>query len=1194
MKICSIITESGHTIKLGDLVHMSKDMKDADFWIEYRGSINTVGKPSKEYGPHKLGIKVIATDILDPTYLYYVFMHLHNQGQFARIANGTTNLVNIRIRDVANIPLAISESISENDDAPIRIRLRGNEDTAKRWIKTVYAQFPENPLNYRQHIMSFSDDEYAVFELEPSFSQRGAVEVKWISAHPLRKGVGSKAMKTLTDLAQNSNITLTLYPWDKGEVSQADLKKFYAKQGFKGSSEDTQWMKRDPLKENDSVTFAGKNPREFTSPNGGKAAMVIVTAQGSRYLITDDGMVLRHKSAHANTGGEDQGIKNWSQHIEFYDPTDKVGGTTFPLAVSAAVSKNIPVALSKTPDGRRALAILDNGKWRVAKISDVFKHVATDDVPIVGKYSTSPKLHWHTMDYDINNNGMLSRVHPGSPVSHGAAVKHSVNEDDDDYGIDRTPDVEGAKQYIQDVKRDFDSFGELPVNGVMNDLEHRYNLDNATIGELLEPIKSDIVIYINTMLGQGGHSIYGALRRIYKLHQYDVNWPEIRRMLDTNKRRIIKYMLDKIKVHDVGVVQEQLRHLKDMGIVWPELVHIGSSVAVQPRILENDYADRYSKMRDDLKQKVVAAFEQGPEKGFNYLVLLNLKADEVQGARAALEKHKHEFIRSLIKLLKGTDGSEIGLARNTAYKFQNVGMKWPELDIIIKTGNDYFDDELRKSVEHDRDDQGGEEHDRLNEIGPAIDNVHGLGAVGISGNINYMGLRVYVKPSVFLKLAARHPNLDTSYHQQHMASGAAIGAPFLDIHIPSEWIDESSRHDKVVEGNLTDPATIIGHEGRHRMAAILKEYGDVPIETHLLFRGFRRRHITDNMVERLNQDIFTQEHKLYQGPWFSLTDTVTETTEHTDSSYMPLDIAQLKELLTVVRNEQETVDDRSMFSNTTGDDEQQYRALTAIEYVIKNNIKALNNPTLQPGSIFVYDWEYDDEIGAIQLKVVGNVAELKWLGSYNSSGKQLMKQGLAHAKAMGATKVNLTSKWGSAEYYKKQGFTPVTDVADNPITDVGADFTKEITEAVDIDFVDRNFLTDIKHYGILVALSSIANRFDRDTRFNRDTSIYSDTLNKHRRMVIQQLLMRIRNAENSRTEFEVIASTISSIVKHMRINWPEFNVILQSCKAHMSSLPNDNPYDELDEKWSKKYKNSINCSNPKGFSQRAHCAGKKR
>ena len=33
---------------------------------------------------------------------------------------------------------------------------------------------------------------------------------------------------------------------------------------------------------------------------------------------------------------------------------------------------------------------------------------------------------------------------------------------------------------------------------------------------------------------------------------------------------------------------------------------------------------------------------------------------------------------------------------------------------------------------------------------------------------------------------------------------------------------------------------------------------------------------------------------------------------------------------------------------------------------------------------------------------------------------------------------------------------------------------------------------------------------------------------------------------------------------------------------------------ELDEKWSEKYKKSINCNNPKGFSQKAHCQGKKK
>ena len=33
---------------------------------------------------------------------------------------------------------------------------------------------------------------------------------------------------------------------------------------------------------------------------------------------------------------------------------------------------------------------------------------------------------------------------------------------------------------------------------------------------------------------------------------------------------------------------------------------------------------------------------------------------------------------------------------------------------------------------------------------------------------------------------------------------------------------------------------------------------------------------------------------------------------------------------------------------------------------------------------------------------------------------------------------------------------------------------------------------------------------------------------------------------------------------------------------------------EISEKWTQKYKKSIDCSNPKGFSQKAHCQGRKK
>jgi len=50
---------------------------------------------------------------------------------------------------------------------------------------------------------------------------------------------------------------------------------------------------------------------------------------------------------------------------------------------------------------------------------------------------------------------------------------------------------------------------------------------------------------------------------------------------------------------------------------------------------------------------------------------------------------------------------------------------------------------------------------------------------------------------------------------------------------------------------------------------------------------------------------------------------------------------------------------------------------------------------------------------------------------------------------------------------------------------------------------------------------------------------------------------------------------------------------------YRGSKENPNPFKKekpkkVKEGWSQKYKKSINCSNPKGFSQKAHCAGKKK
>lgn len=112
------------------------------------------------------------------------------------------------------------------------IKLSSNQ-RAKEWIQKVYDLYPGTWQN--NHVMAFgSGDEkvYCVFELVPSMVKKDAVEVKWIQAMPLRSGAGTKCMQELQRLAREDNITLTLFPWDKGQVSQSALTKFYKKQGY--------------------------------------------------------------------------------------------------------------------------------------------------------------------------------------------------------------------------------------------------------------------------------------------------------------------------------------------------------------------------------------------------------------------------------------------------------------------------------------------------------------------------------------------------------------------------------------------------------------------------------------------------------------------------------------------------------------------------------------------------------------------------------------------------------------------------------------------------------------------------------------------------------------------------------------------------------------------------------------------------
>jgi hypothetical protein len=144
----------------------------------------------------------------------------------------------------------------------------------------------------------------------------------------------------------------------------------------------------------------------------------------------------------------------------------------------------------------------------------------------------------------------------------------------------------------------------------------------------------------------------------------------------------------------------------------------------------------------------------------------------------------------------------------------------------------------------------------------------GWGATPMGGNVAYEGLRVSMKPSVFLWLAHQlDPSSVNPEVEKHMTGGGKIAHPFLQVNIPPEWED----------GNFKKSAKVVGHEGRNRMTQWIKLKGDEPVEVQIFPRGgMRRHHITDDMIKQLASGMFNEDGDFTRGPLFDVSTALEE------------------------------------------------------------------------------------------------------------------------------------------------------------------------------------------------------------------------------------------------------------------------------------------------------------------------------
>ena len=148
-----------------------------------------------------------------------------------------------------------------------------------------------------------------------------------------------------------------------------------------------------------------------------------------------------------------------------------------------------------------------------------------------------------------------------------------------------------------------------------------------------------------------------------------------------------------------------------------------------------------------------------------------------------------------------------------------------------------------------------------------IDNRNGWGQTPNNANIDYGGLKVWMKPSTFLNLAVQLPIDDEAKEtiekmKQHAETGGTFGAPSLYIAAPRSWDNN----------NCNEPATVTSHEGRHRMNAQLATEGNVPVETHIIINGeWRHRDFTPEVIAALNEKLVKERsNQILFGPFFKV------------------------------------------------------------------------------------------------------------------------------------------------------------------------------------------------------------------------------------------------------------------------------------------------------------------------------------
>jgi hypothetical protein len=223
--------------------------------------------------------------------------------------------------------------------------------------------------------------------------------------------------------------------------------------------------------------------QEIKSPTGAKVTYYFETAQGSKYILSSNNESRRIKSYHANTGGEDSGLKNWHDKCVFTPEKFQTNFLAYMQLNSYGISN---IALTSIKQGYLTFMMFNGTEWTPVRFKDAYKK-AVKNMPEKAEdimefpFVKIPTIGYNAIEWNEKSNKTIKDYHPGSPVS----IVKDIKDATEDIKEFIPKDVKSDKQILDDLASKVGDTKWHSLFDVFQRLSFRYPEKAKAIGNAL-------------------------------------------------------------------------------------------------------------------------------------------------------------------------------------------------------------------------------------------------------------------------------------------------------------------------------------------------------------------------------------------------------------------------------------------------------------------------------------------------------------------------------------------------------------------------------------------------------------------------------------------------------------------------------------------------------------------------------------